>query len=66
MTIGIVDRLTAWVPPQFGADFDGRFVSRKAAKNAKEKACGGSSAPSLEDVSSATEFRLLRVLRGFA
>jgi hypothetical protein len=46
-----------------GANFDSRFVSREGAKNAKEKACDGFSVSSLEKVSSATEFRPLRVLR---
>jgi hypothetical protein len=46
-----------------GANFDSRFVSREGAKNAKEKACDGFSVPSLEKVSSATEFRPLCVLR---
>jgi hypothetical protein len=45
------------VHPQLGANFDSRFVSREGAKNAKEKACDGFSVPSLEKVSSATEFR---------
>jgi hypothetical protein len=49
-----------------GVHFDSRFVSREGAKNAKEKACDGFSVPSLEKVSSATEFRPLRVLCGFA
>jgi hypothetical protein len=40
--------------------------SREAAKNAKEKAFFGFYAPSLEEDSSATEFRSLRVLRAFA
>jgi hypothetical protein len=51
------------VYPPFGANFDSRFVSREGAKNAKEKGCDGFSVPSLEKVSSATEFRLLCVLR---
>ena len=46
-----------------GANFDSRFVSRAGAKNAKEKAFYGFSAPSFEEGSSATEFRSLRVLR---
>jgi hypothetical protein len=46
-----------------GANFDSRFVSREGAKNAKERACDGFFVPSLEEVSSATEFRSLRVLR---
>ena len=49
--------------PQLGADFDSRFVSREGAKNAKERACDGFFVPLLEEVSSATEFRSLRVLR---
>ncbi len=49
-------------PPK-GANFDSRFVSREGAKNAKERACDGFFVPSLEEVSSATEFRSLRVLR---
>jgi hypothetical protein len=48
--------------PESG-DFDSRFSSREAAKNAKGKACYGFSALSLEEASSATEFRFLR---GFA
>jgi hypothetical protein len=40
--------------------------SREAAKNAKEKACDGFSVPPLEEDYSATEFKPLRVLRGFA
>jgi hypothetical protein len=44
-----------------GANFDSRFSLRKAATNAKEKACDGFFVPSLEEVSSATEFRPLRV-----
>jgi hypothetical protein len=58
-----------WVHPQFGANFDSRFSSREAAKNAKnakEKACDGFSSPLLEEDSLTTEFRPLRVLRGFA
>jgi len=55
-----------WVHPQFGANFDSRFSSREAAKNAKEKACDGFSSPLLEEDSSMTEFRPLRVLCGFA
>ena len=51
------------VHPQFGANFDSRFVSREGAKNAKERACDGFFVPSLEEVSLATEFRSLRVLR---
>jgi hypothetical protein len=38
----------------------------KNAKNAKEKACDGFSSPLLEEDSLTTEFRPLRVLRGFA
>jgi hypothetical protein len=56
------------VYPQFGANFDSRFFSREAAKNAKEKVLYGFSVHSLEEDSSATEFRplrVLRVLRGF-
>jgi hypothetical protein len=49
----------------FGANFDSRFFSREAAKNAKEKVLYGFSVHSLEEDSSATEFRPLRVLRGF-
>jgi hypothetical protein len=55
--------------PQFGANFDSRFFSRQAAKNAKEKALYGFSAPSFEEVFSVMEFRpfrvfcILRVLR---
>jgi hypothetical protein len=49
-----------------GANFDSRFVSREAAKNAKEKAAYCLSAHSLEQDFLATEFRPLRVLRGFA
>jgi hypothetical protein len=52
--------------PLLGANFDSRFVSREAAKNAKEKAFYGFSVPSFEEDSSATEFRPLRVLCGFA
>jgi hypothetical protein len=46
----------------------GRGERKKSshAKNAKEKACDGFSVPSLEKISSATEFRPLRVLRAFA
>ena len=33
-----------------GANFDDRFSSREAAKNAKEKACDGFSVPSLEEI----------------
>jgi len=54
------------VHPQLEASFDSKFSSREAAKNAKEKACEGFSALLLEKVSSATEFRFLCVLRGFA
>ena len=46
-----------------GANFDSRFVSREGAKNAKERACDGFFVPSLEEISSATEFRSLRFLR---
>ena len=52
-----------WVHSPKGANFDSRFVSREGAKNAKERACDGFFVPSLEEVSSATEFRSLRVLR---
>jgi hypothetical protein len=41
---------------------DAVFFSREAAKNAKEMALYGYSAPSLEEVFSATEFKSLRVL----
>ena len=51
--------------PQFGANFNTRFSSREAAQNAKEKGCDGFFVPALEEVSSATEFRLLRVFRVF-
>jgi hypothetical protein len=54
------------VHPQFRANFDSRFSSREAAKNAKENAFYDFSAPSPEEDSSAMEFRPLRVLRGFA
>jgi hypothetical protein len=43
--------------------------SREAAKNvknAKKRVCYGLFVPSLEEFSSAMEFRPLRVLRGFA
>jgi hypothetical protein len=49
-----------------GTNVDGRFFSREAAKNAKERACDGFCVPSLEEISSATEFRPLHVLCGFA
>jgi hypothetical protein len=52
--------------PQFRANFNSRFSSREAAKNAKEKAICGFSAPAFEEVSSAMEFRHLRILCGFA
>jgi hypothetical protein len=48
------------------ANFNRRFAAREAAKNAKEKACDGFFVPSLEEDFSATKFRPLRVLRGFA
>jgi hypothetical protein len=48
---------------QFEANFDSRFSSREAAKNAKEKACDGFSVPSPEEFSLVTEFRPLRILR---
>jgi hypothetical protein len=54
------------VHPPKGANFDSRFVSREGAKNVKEKACDGFSVPSLEKVSSATEFRPLCVRDIFA
>jgi hypothetical protein len=54
------------VHPQLGANFDSRFVSRKGAKNAKEKAFDDFSVPSLEEDFSATEFGPLCVLRDFA
>jgi hypothetical protein len=47
---------------RLGVNFSSRFFSREATKNAKEKACDGFSAPSLEKDSSAAEFRSLRVL----
>jgi hypothetical protein len=53
------------VHPQFRANFDSRFFSREAAKNAKKKFLW-LSAHSLEKVSSVTEFRHLRVFCGFA
>jgi hypothetical protein len=49
-----------------GTNVDGRFFSREAAKNAKERACDGFCVPSPEEISSATEFRPLHVLCGFA
>jgi hypothetical protein len=52
--------------PQIGGEFRQQIFltrSREAAKNAKEKAFHDFSAPSLEENSSATKFRLLRVLR---
>jgi len=52
--------------PQLGANFNSRFSSREAAKNAKEKTVYGFSVPLLEQDFSAMEFRNLRVLRGFA
>jgi hypothetical protein len=51
--------------PPFGASFDSKITSREAAKNAKGKAFYGFYAPSLKEYFSATEFGLLRVLRGF-
>jgi hypothetical protein len=54
------------VHSQFEVNFDSRFSSREAAKNAKnakEKACDGFSVPSPDEVSLVTEFRPLRVLR---
>jgi hypothetical protein len=61
-----VDGRTSRVHSPKGANFDSRFVSREGAKNAKENASYGFSAPSLEEFFSAMEFRLLCVLRGFA
>jgi hypothetical protein len=49
-----------------GANFDDRFSSREAAKNAKKKALFSFSATWLEEISLATEFRPLHVLCGFA
>jgi hypothetical protein len=46
--------------------FRPKIFSREAAKNAKEKAFYGFTALLLEEDSSATEFRPLRVLCGFA
>jgi hypothetical protein len=66
MIAGVGGRGSGWVHLQFGANFDSRFSSREAAKNAKEKACDGFSARLLEEISSAMEFSPLRVLCGFA
>jgi hypothetical protein len=54
------------VHPASGADLDSRFVSREAAKNAKEKAVYGFFAPSPKENSSATLFRPLQILCGVA
>jgi hypothetical protein len=37
--VGILIRVRAWVHPQFGAEFDHRFVSREAAKDVRRKSC---------------------------
>ncbi len=37
--MGILIRVRAWVHPQFGAEFDHRFVSREAAKDVRRKSC---------------------------
>jgi hypothetical protein len=66
MTAGIVDRLTAWMPPQFGADFDGRFDSREAAKNAKKSKFRRRRDFLQQKRGKAFTSFFLRVLRGFA